>query len=58
MSPICFAGLLPGGNKKVCDTARDILASMKRDWITVQYCLPIFYFDLVWALGLIGDLKS
>ncbi|KAL9431370.1 hypothetical protein AB3S75_026535 [Citrus x aurantiifolia] len=26
--------LLPGGNKKVCDTARDILASMKRDWIT------------------------
>ncbi|XP_031260275.1 transcription factor IIIB 60 kDa subunit isoform X2 [Pistacia vera] len=26
--------LLPGGDKKVCSTARDILASMKRDWIT------------------------
>ncbi|KAJ4721340.1 transcription factor IIIB 90 kDa subunit-like [Melia azedarach] len=26
--------LLPGGNRKVSDTARDILASMKRDWIT------------------------
>ncbi|XP_044478923.1 transcription factor IIIB 60 kDa subunit-like isoform X2 [Mangifera indica] len=26
--------LLPGGDKKVCSTARDILASMKRNWIT------------------------